>query len=356
MLQARFTKTLLGAAITLASLALAGCGGGGSSSSLASTGTSSSTGASTGASAYTMQITSTNAQQLASTVFSGSSLSSLGSQVQSLEAVSPTQAPNALSEVAKLAAQAVQHYGAGPNSAMPAQALAAASASSNCTGGGTLTLTANEANPNVGLQPGDSLQIQASSCTQSSGGYSETMNGALTATVDSYGSTAAGSQSAIAIAASNFTVSDTLGNSEALNGSMTGAVALTTSPDQTSRVELTSPGFTMAETSGGVQSSLDLQSLDYWVYDDLTTGAWQFSENAAMNDNGQTFSVATTTPFSGSGCAYPSSGTATLNGAGSSAVEVTALSNGQTQLQVGSGGTVSDQTVASSQVFSMYCY
>lgn len=349
MEQPRIAKKLLWGAIIGGSVTLAGCGGGG--------GGSTNTASNGGTSANTMTITSTNAPQLASTVFTGSSLSQLTGQVQSLKSVSTTsQTPNVMGIVAQMVAQDVKTYGASAGGVAPATSLASRTSSGTCTSGGTLTVTVNEANPSVGLQAGDSIVIQASSCTEPTSGSTITMDGMLTETVSAYNTTSTGSQAAITLDAGNFTVTDPAGDSESMNGSLTAAVTLTSSPDNTTKVELTSAGFTIAGSFGGVQSSLALQSLDYWVYGDSTTGAWQFSENVAMSYNGQTFSVNTTTPFSGSGCAYPTAGSATFIGANGSGMVVTAESNGQTALQVTSNGSTSSQTVNSSQVFSLICY
>ncbi len=341
---------LWGAAIGTAAI-ISGCGGGSSS-----TASSTATGSTATATAGTMVITSSNAQQVASTVFSGSSLAQISTQNLALKAITGSGQPvNVMGVVAQTVAQDVRQFVRLPSGAVAPIALTQASSTTTCSGGGQLVVTANEADPNVGLQAGDSVTIQATGCVQSSNGYTVTLDGTLSEAIASLNTSSSAVQASVTLQAINFTVTDSSGNSESLNGNLTASVAVATSPDQTVNVGLSSTGLSLTETIGGVQSAIDLVDLNYSVYADATTGSWQFSEDATVSLGGETVGVQTTTPFSGSGCGYPTAGSATLVGNGSSLV-VTAGSNGQTALQVTNNGATSSQAVASSAVFGLFCY
>ena len=329
-------KTVTAIAVTAA---LAGCGGGGGG------GTTSSTAASP-----TAAITTSNATQIASTAFNGTSgLSQLSGSTTALKSTATGQPVNVLSIVSSTITNELQERVYTPPQSPLARAAASVTNTQQCSGGGSLTAIVNKAG--TAWQPGDSLSITANSCQDSTNGI--TLNGTLILVIDSITQNdSSGFSASVSLGATNFTATQG-SNYASLNGTFQVSVALqsTNYAVATSEVELKSSGFTLSSNTVG---TISLENLDYVDYNNIAQGSWWFTQNSTVNNNGSVFMVQTSQPFAAAGCSYPSIGSALLTGLNSSEL-VTANSNGTTTLQVTSNGTTTLQTVPSSQVFSVVC-
>lgn len=333
-------------ALLVGGLVLAGCGGGGGGGSTTGSASTSST---SNAATPTAAITTSNAVQIASTAFNGTSgISQLGSSATAFKATTG-QPVNILSVVSGTLTNELQSRVYAPATSSLMRAAKATSATQQCSAGGSITAVVNEAGTT--WQPGDSVSITANACQEST--TSPVINGSLTMTLGNITQNdPSGFAGSISLAANNF--SATQGSHyAALNGSFQVSVTIqgTNYVASASQVELQTSGFTL---SGDTVGTITIENLDYVDFNNIAQGTWWFTDNSTVNNNGSIFTVQTSQQFAASGCAYPASGSALLTGYGSSEV-VTANSDGTTTLQITNGGGTTTQTVPSSQVFSLVC-
>ena len=338
----------LGLAVAMIALggSLAGCGGGGGGSGGASTAQSATP---------TMAITADNGQQVAAQAFSGTGpLSQGAAAATSLKATGATMTgqSSVLGYLANFAAQQAQSRLGAKSSVVAPIAAKAVNETATCSVGGSYVVTGNVSDSG---QPavGNTLTATFSNCNDGT----ETINGSFALTLTGLNQSADGSggSASMTMNASNFSVA-TANSGASLNGSLSISVQIVAINNvaQSEQVNLTSPQMTLTSSNYG---SLSILGLNYTLFNNLTNGTWWFSQDEAVNNNGQVFSVQTTQKFAGAGCAYPSSGSATITGSKSSEV-VTAMSGNQTQLQIDANGDNAvdvSQTVPSSSVFALIC-
>ncbi len=341
----RIFRLTRAAALTSSTVLLVACGGGGGGTSTTTSLPSSAPSSAT----PTAAITTSNAVQIASTAFNGTSgLSQLGSSATALKATTG-QPVNILSIVSGTLTNELQSRLYVSPLSPQMRVAKSTSNSQQCAGGGSITTLINEAGAT--WQPGDSISITANACQESANGPA--INGNLALTLGSIAQNGpSGFIGSISFVANNF--SATQGSHYAsLNGSFQANVTIqdTDYVASAAQVELTTSGFTLSSDTVG---TISIENLEYIDFDNIAQESWGFTLNATVNNNGSIFTVQTNQQFAGSGCSYPLSGSALLTGLGSSAV-VTANPNGTTTLQITNGGTTTSQTVPSNQVFSQVC-
>jgi hypothetical protein len=333
----------------LVAAGLTGCGGGGGGGAPT---------ASSQSATPTVAINANNGQKIAAQAFQGSG-------ALSLAGTSATGAVTALkstsSEVAQhnavygflagFAAQRAQTLLGLTSAKVTPFAARAVNSSSTCAAGGSYSITGNVSD--TGPAVGDTATATFNGCNDGT----ETVNGSLTFTITgiSQGTPGTGGSVSLTVAMNQLSVSSSTMR-DALDGSMsvTVQIAAVNSIAQTTKVTLTSPQISYTSSVYGTQT---INGLNYVLFNNLQQGTWWFTQNVTVNNNGQVFSVTTQQQFAGSGCAYPSSGSAVVTGSKSSEL-ITALTQNQTRLQIdenGDGMYDVTQIVPSSTVFAVVC-
>jgi len=304
----------------LASLWLTGCGGGGGGGS--STVTASDVGY-TGTTEAVAMSDQTSADAVAAETIAGAiSLDLSGAIPLSYKSGSST---GSLPGLAGFTQQMVDRALALPTSSTLAGATQ--TQTYQCSIAGTITYTANVADPNA-TQPsaGDSVTMTASSCDE---GFGSVLNGGFSMTILSYSDTGMG----VNVAFSHFTTTSTSGDYTLINGGF--AMALNVDPSTNAATySISGDALLVEESTSGVVKQ---QALTQFSLVDTIDASWNFTA-----DHDYTFystaigggvTVTTTTPiFIYSGDYYPSSGVVVITGTGGASVRVTALSNTLVQI------------------------
>jgi hypothetical protein len=194
-----------------------------------------------------------------------------------------------------------------------------------CSGGGSLTVTVNDANGNQNMDVGDSATVLAVNCLE--GGNS--MNGALAFNLNTLTGDLASNVYAVNMTMSitNLVASTTAGTVTG-NGSM--IVAMTSTALNASKVSLTSSSFATSSSFGGVTSTRALQDFTLTETRSPTSSGFSSSTEASGNFTSsalesKTITLRTIQPFvRASSDSYPASGQATASGLNASQARVTA--------------------------------
>jgi hypothetical protein len=210
----------------------------------------------------------------------------------------------------------------------------------NCTGGGTLTITGNIANPTAGVSAGDTLQLVAAACKEA--GYA--INGGFSARINSVtGSFGVAPYSAgLTLTFSGFGVS-----APQFSGSMNGDLSLSIAANslRSSTATLTSSALTISATYAGTSRSRSLTNYNVtstkapsglFATDTTNTIAGTVS-SSALDSQSLTFSTLTPMVTRGSDV-YPSSGVIALTGGKNTRIRITALNNAQYKQELDADG------------------
>lgn len=220
-----------------------------------------------------------------------------------------------------------------------------------CTGGGSLLVSANDADNSSSLTPGDVLSITANSCRDELGTLSGTVSFTFNAlsgdlTTNYYTASMTLSYSAFTLTAPGY--------SSYANGSMT--LAIDSNGAYTAGASVSAPSLTVSGSYGGSSRTRTLTNYvaSYRRAPDTTYTShttYTFSGSVTSSAFGsQTISFETTTPFVVYGTqVYPTTGSLTITGASNTRLRLTALSNTQVQEELdadGNGTYESTTTVA----------
>lgn len=339
--------------LTLASLGIVflvtGCGGGGSSSS--SGGGNIPTAA--------IQITSANAQAVASGANSAtqSTTNNGGSSASTVVGVVAQQSGH-LPSVLSIA---TTEFNRMLNTNLPAATVVGVTNTyyySCVTGSQVLasapnTYTVSYSMAGSTFAAGDSFSVSFNSCADSSGYY--TMNGSMTYAITSLSGTMGqvGASSGFRVTYSNLSVKDNTTNATySLNGDMsiaasstsvTGGASTTTGTSTTATISGSS--LTMTDSvSGSFQLTNYSESYSY----NSVTSVYTYSTNMTLAGTvmGGSVTVATTPPFSGTGANAPTSGSMKVSGANGSYVILTANPDGlNADLTIYDGSTTTNKSV-----------
>jgi hypothetical protein len=200
----------------------------------------------------------------------------------------------------------------------------------DCTNGGSISISFDDANNDQELSTGESLSFAANNCREDG----MTMNGSVG--IDNV--TVAGSVTSppynmqFRIQANNFSVTEGA-ESVALNGSMT----MSESSSDGFSFSQSITGSSIQVTEGGVTAGLSNFNIE--ATEDNNT-AYTLDLNATVNSSeiGGSFTIVTDIDFQGFGFDYPSSGQATITGANNSSVTLIALNSIDVRLEIDANG------------------
>lgn len=224
--------------------------------------------------------------------------------------------------------------------ANPVATGAISSKTVNCTGGGSLSVSANDGDNNGTLSAGDVLSITANSCQDElgllSGNLTFTIN-ALSGNLSSYVYSAS-----MTLAYGNFTLTAP-GYTTYANGSMT--LSMDSNGQYTAGASINAPSLTVSASFGGVSRTRTLSNYvaSYRRSPNVTyTSQTSYTVNGSVTSSSfgaQTISFATSTPFIVYGTqTYPSSGVMTITGASNTRLRLTALSNSVVKQELDANG------------------
>jgi len=208
---------------------------------------------------------------------------------------------------------------------------AVTSATVNCSSGGSMGVSFNDADSSTTLTAGDTLAITFNGCAE----QGETLAGSLGVTVQALtgipGSTAWSTTLGI-------TFNNTTATGGGLASSFTGSPTLTYSVAGTTETTDLSGASSLSGTHAG--NSFVLSNFTIHLTQNTATNAYTLSIGGTFASSLLTGSVtmATPTPFAGNGSGHPSSGVLKLTGAGGSSVTLTALDSTNVTLGVDSNG------------------
>lgn len=316
--------TLAIAATTLvAACGGGGGGGGGGSGSSSSTITVPST---------PVGITTSNAPQVAgastSTVDAVAGAGSLGGSALGVS-ISDSGVPRpSLSSL--VVAQVAAIAGNAPQLASLATG-AVTSATINCSGGGSMGVSFDDADSSTTLTRGDTLAVTLNSCVS----QGETLTGSLGVAVQALTGTP-GSTAWSTILGLTFNNTTTV--SGGLVSSFTGSPTLTYSVAGTTETMDLSSTSSLSGTYAG--NSFVLSNFTIHQTQNTATNAYTLSIGGTFASSLMAGSVtmSTPTPLAGNGSAHPSSGVVKLTGAGGSSVTLTALDSTNVTLDIDSNG------------------
>ena len=194
---------------------------------------------------------------------------------------------------------------------------------------GSLTDTWNDADDDFTDSAGDSYSTTYNNCVE--GGV--TMNGGVGATLGTLvGDTSGDYQISGSFSFNNLSISYS-GFAVTIDGDMTYSASRTGS--QVS-VTLQIPSLTTTDPSGS--STIANATLQYSLNESTLAYSYTISATLSGTTIGGQVTVATITPFEGTGVGYPESGSMRITGAGDSSVTVTAIGGGSVRLDVDSNG------------------
>jgi hypothetical protein len=304
----------------IAGLWLTGCGGGGGGGS--STTTASDVGYAGTTEAVAMTDQASADAVAADTIASAISMDLSGDIPLSYKSGSSTSSVPGL---AGFTQQMIDRALALPTSSTLAGAIQTQTVQCSITG--TITYTANVADPNAS-QPsaGDSVTMSASSCDE---GFGSVLNGSFSMTVLSFSSTGM----SVNVAFSHFTTTAASGDYSLLNGGF--AMALNVDPNTNATTySMIGDALLVEQSTGGVVKQ---QALSPFSLVDTIDASWNFTADHDYTfystNIGGGVTVTTTTPiFIFYGDYYPSSGVVVITGAGGASVRVTAIDNTLVQI------------------------
>lgn len=231
--------------------------------------------------------------------------------------------------------------------ALRQRAAASQSLTEACSGGGTVTITANDANNSGTLDAGDSFSLAFAACNEDGmvlGGSMSAGVTALTGDVDSAVYTLG-----LAITLSSFTAQDSSGQSTG-NGRLDLNLASTARYTSTTQIAV-SAGFSLTETASGNTTT---RSLSGFALREQITPVGSSAYTSSVSAEGtlvssalssRSITLATPTAFVRSSAqAYPASGRLTISGGSGSQARVTALDSTSVQIELDADGDGSYET------------
>ena len=313
-------RTSSGAGYRLSVFLLAGslvaCGGGGGG------------GGGGGSSSSPLSINSSNAGQVASEAYGAADLAVTGAtSTTDMVTFSVGTASSPTFNLRKFADDYLQRMRSRGSSQM-VTAQAVHDYPYDCESG-NLNDSWNDADNNFVDSAGDSYSTTYNNCVE--GGI--TMNGGVSATLgtlagDTFGDyqiSGSFSFNNLSISYSGFTVT--------IDGDMTYSASRTGS-DVSATLQISS--LTTADPSGS--SAIANATLQYSLNESTLAYLYTISATLSGTAIGGQVTVATTTPFAGTGAGYPESGSMRVTGAGGSSVTVTAIGGASVRLDVDSNG------------------
>jgi hypothetical protein len=291
------------------SLSLVACGGGGG-----------------GPVTETPVITSANYQSVAQ-----EALSSSFYLVNSAGFASPSPTASALN----LSRPATLLQLAAPRYADSARRQLAQTSSVACAGGGTMSMTFNDANNNNALDTGDSFALTMFNCRDGT----DVFNGSMSLNVNSLTgdqSTPIYSMVATLTLANLSTASAT--STTTGNGTISVSIASRALNDQS--VAITAPSFSNTVSTGGVSHSVTLSNFSATTT--ITSTGSSTAVNGAFASSGlgdRSITLNTVTPFVQSAAqSYPGSGQLVVTDGANHKVRVTAVSSSSVQIEADADG------------------
>lgn len=312
-------------ALVCAVLAACGGGGGGGSSNDYST---------------PVTLTTSNYQSVVSSSISGiqamGSLSDFGSSMASaLTGASTTSAP----KWASFGLQQLARVSALLPTATDSLTGVIQQQNSNCTNGGTRTLSVNDANNNQQLDAGDSFSVTFSNCVEGT----DTAQGSLSMVLTTRAINSTTNYSIdVAMTFGNLVIASG-GLTSTANGSLR-LVSSRTAADQGSDT-ISCSSFSASGSSGGVTQHGSL--INFTESNSLTPSGniVSFSGTVSSSDFGGSVTIATPVAFVVSTAdTYPHTGTMVLTGSGNGKVTMTAINNTQISLALDANGDGTSET------------
>lgn len=316
-----FTIKRNSALLLSAAAVLAACGGG------------SGGGSDAGTSAEPVAISSANAPQVAGAAYNASASlegAGLGGAGFLTGAVTDTGADGIdMVEVIVDQLRASRTWFADQQAALVTGAVV--TVTENCTDGGSLSFTLNDADDNQDLSTGDSVSATFNSCSE--GG--SVLNGVLSINnIVITGDTQAAPYSLqLTIQANNFSVTET-GETASINGALT--LGQSTGDGVSFSSSISGTSIALTQNGGGATlSAFQLNSTE-----DISSAAYSFNMNATVSspDIGGAVTIVTDTTFQGVDPADPYAGQATITGANNSSVTLIALDEINVRLLVDENG------------------
>ena len=321
-------------------LLIGGCGGGGGSSSSGGGGTTP---------AAPIQITSSNGKTVASGANAASQdTTNQGGNSSSQVVGAVTQRSGRLPSVLSIA---TTEFNRVLNAAPPAATVVgvtntiyvSCTTNQQVTASAANTYTINYSMAGSTFAAGDSFTVSYNACVDSTAGT--TTNGIITIAIISLTGTlgSPGASSGFNVTFSGLSVKD---NTTSASYSMNGDMSITASNSSTTMTaSMSGSSFTMTDSVNG---SLQLTNYsESYSYDSATTG-YTFSANMTLAGSvmGGSVTIATTTPFSGTGTGNPTAGSMKVSGSNGSYVILAANSDGlHADLTIYDGSTTSNTSV-----------
>ena len=204
-----------------------------------------------------------------------------------------------------------------------------------CSGGGTITVTANDADNNGALSAGDSVAMAFDNCVEPEGRVGGSLQFAVSAYDASSGSMGA------TLAFNSFSLA---AGGDAVNANGTLAMASSITSSDRWSLSLSTSQLTVGGTIAGRTETRQLSDYSATVSQE-PSGTTVLTRYQARGDlgssaiSGGSVHFETTTPFTVTGAAStPSSGVMQVTGAGGSALRLTALADGQLQRELDADG------------------
>ncbi|MBK4735090.1 hypothetical protein [Noviherbaspirillum pedocola] len=318
---------------------LSACGGGGDSGSSSGAAANTSSGStSTAAASTSIKINSSNATDVSAYSYAAmedvNSASGYGSSAAFATGVSVDTMSTGVLQ------RALQQLYLGLGASANTQLASGVSTTNTvaCSGGGSMTLSINVANPNQ-VQSGDSVSMSAHNCVESSG----LVNGGVSIVFSNVSGTISdmGAWSAsMTMTYSSFSVL-TGGASISANGDMTVSYSQTNANTFNAQMSGTSFAANLTKSdSTQIQRTLT----NYRLVASAQNGATSFSGDFGLSGNSPTlgnvgFTVKTTAPFkTAAGAMNPYTGSATVTAADGSSTSYTALDSSNVRIDVDSNG------------------
>lgn len=283
----------------------------------------------TGAAPSAVAITGLNANQAASDAFAATNIAVSGADTaaNSVAFRANAQAP-ALFSLRRFADEYLQRLLSRTSSQIVTPQMVYSTVFP-CTGGGTYSDVWNDADNDLVDSPGDSYSTAYANCIEAG----VALNGVVTATLFTFsGDVTSDYAMSGTFDFDDFSVSYA-GFAASLDGSMSYQASRTGSAASAS---ISIPSFTISEPGGSIV--LSDATLEY--SSDALTLAYSYTIGATLSSTtlGGMVTVATLSPFTGTGVGYPVTGSMRVTGAGNSSVTLTATGGGNVRLDVDSDG------------------
>ncbi len=316
----RMRARALPAACAAALLSLAACGGGGSGTPAGSD--------------QSVRITEQNAQPIVSNAFQAAdSLYGIGLDASGTTLDLKDAGQRRKASMIDLALQRLELLGGAAAGSSVRSTKAVSSESLACEGGGSITLTMDDADGSGDASTGDSAYFDFANCTDAGWAINGRMS--LTGLIFTGAPGDATRSLGADIMFNAFSISDG-SETEVVHGGFSIRASLQTVPTQVVTSKVTGSSFRVS----GTETDGELRSFVLDAHADASSGTYGYSIGATVIDSRMATVVVISNPepFTGTVGAYPSAGSLLVSESGGSAAKLTALSSTNVRIDVDADG------------------